>query len=661
MIFTPFKPPKKLFDTSIPKKITKRKFKSPLTPYRPTTRSHYHQNNVLDYGDDPQITQRIINYIQSVNIISLPQIGKGSFSSVYLIPQYNLSLKVCPVYNKLYSRNTLIKSIQRRLNLFKNSRKVTKFGPIQKQFLLKTLLVYENNGYVYIGSKFCEGGNLDQFILSSIKQNTRIHTFKIYEILTDILLGIELLHLNELIHMDIKPENILITKGFHILCDFGCMVKLNDIYKIEGDSRFLAPEIFQESNRAKTEFDIYSIGATIYQLAAGDLDLPTEGEYYNTLRNIKTDTNLIYRCERTEDLKQLIKSMMLVDTKSRATLSDLFQNEIIKELAPKRIELAKTILKNNSTIKYIDTKIPNKNEKLNPNLIKKNHFSNLLNNFSFSQFSNLKTSFSPMVQNTRKKKKSSFNSSKNLFKTFKLLEENSNVNIAKKEYKFKNEFQQYQEKPKQQKNKTTKKEKEKTKYKYRNKEKMNQKDKKKEKEMKKKKKKKKKKKNKNKKKKKKKTVNEKEKSNKIKKKLKFNQQKDLFDKTRKRLFNFDDNDPFEPFKYFENTKKKENNKLKSKLINNEYKKTKKSQSINKKHFQNETNSQPHQQMKPNKQFQQIIKNNNQQLTLPFKKLDSKEKRNISKFSKKKQLILKKRNLDTPFQINSCLKNSEFKL
>ncbi|KAJ6255307.1 membrane-associated tyrosine- and threonine-specific cdc2-inhibitory kinase [Anaeramoeba flamelloides] len=647
MIFTPTKPPKKLFDSSVPKKISKRKFQSPLTPYRPTTRSHYHQNNVIDYGDDPQTTQTILNYIKSVNIRSLPQIGKGSFSSVYLIPQYNLSLKVCPVYNKLYSRKTLIRSIQRHLNLFKNSQKAPKFGSIQKQFLLKTHFVLENNGFVYIGSNFCEGGNLDQFVLSSIKQNTTIQTSKIYEILTDILLGIELLHSNGLIHMDIKPENILITKGFHILCDFGCMVKLNDKYKIEGDSRFLAPEIFQESKLAKTEFDMYSIGATIYQLAAGDLDLPTEGEYYNTLRNINTDTNLIYRCERTEDLKQLIKSMMLADTNSRAKLSDLFQNEMIKELVTKRIELAKTILKGNSTLKYIDKKFSNKDEKLNPNLINKNKLSNLLNNFSISRFRTFQTPLSPMVQNTRKKKKISFNSSKNLLKTFKLLEQKGNETILKKEIKLKNKFQQDQEKKQQQKKKRKKKEKqkqkEKIKFKEMDQEKMDQNTKKKKK--------------------------KKKKSPQIKKQLKFNQQNDLFDNTRKRLFNLDDSDPFESFKYFDKNEKKKKKKLnpkkekkkKSKLNHNKHKKTKKSKSIKKILFQNEAGSQFSQQMKSNKQFHQSIKNNNQELNLPFQKLGSKEKRNISKFSKSRQFKLKKRNLNTPFQINSPLKNSKLKL
>ncbi|KAJ3441846.1 membrane-associated tyrosine- and threonine-specific cdc2-inhibitory kinase [Anaeramoeba flamelloides] len=455
MFFTPIKPPKKLFDSSVPKKISKRRHKMPPTPYRQTTRSHYHQSSVLYYGEDPEKTQAIVNDIKSMNINTLRTIGTGSFAKVYLVPQYNLSLKVFPVHNKLRSRNNLLSSLQIHLDLFKNSEMAQNFGSIQKQFLLKTQFVYEEKCSFYLGSNFCEGGNLDEFVVSSIRKNQKIQTFQIYEILCDLLIAVDLLHLNRLIHMDIKPENILRTKGFHILCDFGCMAKLNQEYTIEGDSRFLAPEIFKGSKLAKTDFDIYSIGATIYQLAAGDLDLPTEGEYYNTLHNVSHDTNLIYRCERSEDLKYLINSMMLSDPNSRVTLSDLLQNKIIKELLPKRIELAKKILKNNSTLKkhnQASNKEPNQitNSKLNSP--QKNNLFHLFNSHSFPQPNNF--NFSPMAQNTlkkkkRKKKKHCYNFSKNLFDSFNSLE-NMNKD-TKKTKNIKNLLKDFGEKKKKKK------------------------------------------------------------------------------------------------------------------------------------------------------------------------------------------------------------------
>jgi len=102
----------------------------------------------------------------------------------------------------------------------------------------------------------------------------------IRQLLSDILNALKILHSSQIVHLDIKPENILysFTKKYK-LADLGLSrltyrVAGEDI--VEGDSRYMAPELLQELDEFGnmpdlTKADIYSLGATIYELMIGRL------------------------------------------------------------------------------------------------------------------------------------------------------------------------------------------------------------------------------------------------------------------------------------------------------------------------------------------------------------------------------------------------------
>ena len=73
----------------------------------------------------------------------------------------------------------------------------------------------------------------------------------------DIMLGLDYLHANDIIHGDIKPENLLLTKDHHLkIADFGVSFILNDetcpnkdgkISRVQGTPAFTAPETESKS------------------------------------------------------------------------------------------------------------------------------------------------------------------------------------------------------------------------------------------------------------------------------------------------------------------------------------------------------------------------------------------------------------------------------
>ena len=88
----------------------------------------------------------------------------------------------------------------------------------------------------------------------------------------DILRGLEYLHSNDLIHNDIKPENVLIDpKERGMLTDYGIVGVVQDggsiptsvFYKIHA-----APEVFY-NNRISVQSDIYQVGLTLFRLLIG--------------------------------------------------------------------------------------------------------------------------------------------------------------------------------------------------------------------------------------------------------------------------------------------------------------------------------------------------------------------------------------------------------
>ncbi|EFQ97795.1 WEE protein kinase [Nannizzia gypsea CBS 118893] len=80
---------------------------------------------------------------------------------------------------------------------------------------------WEDKGYLYIQTEFCEEGSLDVF-LSQVGLKARLDDFRIWKILLELAHGLKHIHDTGFIHLDLKPANILITfEGVLKIADFG--------------------------------------------------------------------------------------------------------------------------------------------------------------------------------------------------------------------------------------------------------------------------------------------------------------------------------------------------------------------------------------------------------------------------------------------------------
>ena len=100
---------------------------------------------------------------------------------------------------------------------------------------------------------------------------------KIWQLLREMLLCLKHVHASNIVHLDIKPSNFLITALHEVkLADFGCAVDLSrheqDIEQM-GDSVYMAPELLMTqkalNERVSFKSDVFSLGASMLQIASG--------------------------------------------------------------------------------------------------------------------------------------------------------------------------------------------------------------------------------------------------------------------------------------------------------------------------------------------------------------------------------------------------------
>ena len=129
--------------------------------------------------------------------------------------------------------------------------------------------------------KFVDGYSLKQLIDQDCDYQGQILASQLAsdwdlfaEIAADAADAIAHAHQNGIIHRDIKPSNLLVDHNFKVwITDFGLTKLLNENLSISrtgdavGTPRFMAPEQFQ--GKCDERSDIYSLGLTLYAVAAG--------------------------------------------------------------------------------------------------------------------------------------------------------------------------------------------------------------------------------------------------------------------------------------------------------------------------------------------------------------------------------------------------------
>jgi len=146
---------------------------------------------------------------------------------------------------------------------------------INSPYVAKSYLKTRKRNFLYTVTEYIEGQTLRQWMIDNPKPSLEV----VREIAEQIARGLLAFHRQEMIHQDLRPENILIdTTGSVKIIDFGStrvegIADINTSIEQEnllGTALYSAPEYFL-GKRGTTKSDLFSLGVIVYQMLSSQL------------------------------------------------------------------------------------------------------------------------------------------------------------------------------------------------------------------------------------------------------------------------------------------------------------------------------------------------------------------------------------------------------
>ena len=174
----------------------------------------------------------------------------------------------------------------------------------------------------FLVMKYCANGSSGT-LAGKIDETTLIH------FIHDVAAGLRYLHEqpDPIIHQDIKPDNILMDQdGIFLITDFGISKKIRSTMRKlssrsigAGATAYMGPERFDANPTPVKASDIWSLGASIYEMATGEL--PFNGMGGGMQRNGADMPSL--DSSWSPELNQLMQACLAKETWDRPTAAQL--------------------------------------------------------------------------------------------------------------------------------------------------------------------------------------------------------------------------------------------------------------------------------------------------------------------------------------------------
>ena len=232
--------------------------------------------------------------------------------------------------------------------------------------------------------EFPDNGNLSNKINFALKNKMHMEECIIWNVLTQILHGLNYLHHNGICHRNLISKNIFLNKNRTVkISNFAasCILGKNKMLTEQvGTPFYTAPEIWNEQPY-NYKCDIWSVGCIIYELTS--LSLPYTGNSVDILyKNIMNKKYKPIPEFYSENLKKIINYMLISDPSKRPSTDFLLNYPNIKE---KTNEINNIYL--NYRINEQEKKSRNRKTIINNSIKSKNSTGNMNSSKCFSDIS----------------------------------------------------------------------------------------------------------------------------------------------------------------------------------------------------------------------------------------------------------------------------------
>jgi len=246
----------------------------------------------------------------------IKELGKGGYSVVYLVQHIDTG--------KRYALKCAMKMKKGKDRTKRLRQEITALEDLNHKRIIGLRGWFEDDEQIYLVLQYISGRDLSKFFKKQLPSRKTTA-----DIILQIIDALKYCHDNNIIHRDMKLENILITKDLKIkLTDFGlCGVKSGNklFYDEVGTARYTAPELLLKKGYDES-IDVWGIGVILFMLLTGKY--PFDGSCKESIFKRILHKNIDYsKYNLNTDEIHLLKRLLCKDPRYRIQLDDISKHQ----------------------------------------------------------------------------------------------------------------------------------------------------------------------------------------------------------------------------------------------------------------------------------------------------------------------------------------------
>lgn len=205
-------------------------------------------------------------------------IGQGSFGNVFKATKRRSAKRYENADDKVYAVKIIeIASLNKTLEAQVHN-EIQFLKDLKHPRVVKFYDDFVDDDYYYIVTEYLEGGDLYDRIYQKWEKDATSYNEKYVRDVCKVLLeAVDFLHENNVAHLDLKPDNLLLESmednALIKIADFGLSQKVtsdnNCLCGEVGTKGYQAPEVITKNSKYGTKADMFSIGVIAYTLLRG--------------------------------------------------------------------------------------------------------------------------------------------------------------------------------------------------------------------------------------------------------------------------------------------------------------------------------------------------------------------------------------------------------
>lgn len=271
-------------------------------------------------------------------------IGQGGMADVYL------------AFDILLERNVAIKILRNELSndavsLLRFKHEAVAVSKLSHSNIIEIYDIGEYDSRQFIVMEYVDGKTLKDLII----ERGGLYKEEVVYIMRQLVSAVAEAHRNNIIHRDIKPQNILVkSDGSVIITDFGIALAQNALHltqkeTVMGSVHYLAPELAR-GEKATYQSDIYALGIVFYELICGSVPFSGDSAIQIAMKHINEkipnvrdfnpsipqaiENNIIKATFKNKNLRFQSTDKMLLDLETVLDLSRSDEEKLAEVIVP---------------------------------------------------------------------------------------------------------------------------------------------------------------------------------------------------------------------------------------------------------------------------------------------------------------------------------------